>query len=120
MLVVDKQKYNMSIFEAKKELHVQVLGFLTEDVVEEYMVDFQDTINKVPKKDYRFVVDATYQSPVPAKIAGELGQTMLFYGSLGFKEVIVIKPKSKIAQVQIRNALELVDFPGTFVDSGTY
>ena len=120
MIVVEKQKYKMAIYEAKKEVHVQVIGFLTEDVVEEYMVDLQDTINKIPKQSYTFVVDATYQSPVPAKIAGEAGQTMMFYASLGFKELIVVRPKSKIAQVQIRNALELIDFPGTFVDSSSY
>ena len=117
MIVVDRQKYKMAIYEAKKELHVQVLGFLKADVVEAYMADLQETVNKVPKQSYTFVVDATHQSPVPSKVAAELGQTMMFYASLGFKDIIVVKPASKIAQVQIRNSLERIDFPGTFVDA---
>ena len=117
MLVVDKQKYKMAIYEAKKEVHVQVPGFIKADVVEKYLADLQETVNKVPKQSYTFVVDATHQSPVPSKVAAELGQTMMFYASLGFKDIIVIKPASKIAQVQIRNALEQVDFPGTFIDA---
>lgn len=117
MLVVDKQKYKMAIYEAKKEVHVQVLGFLKADVVEEYLADLQETVNKVPKQSYTFVVDATHQSPVPSKVAAELGPTMMLYASLGFKNILVIKPTSKIAQVQIRNALEQIDFPGTFIDA---
>ncbi len=120
MIVVDKPKYKMAIYEAKKEVHVQVLGFLKEDVVEEYLADLQETVNKVPKQTYTFVVDATFQSPVPSKVAAELGQTMMFYTTFGFKDIVVIKPSSKIAQVQIRNALERVDFPGTFIDSRSH
>lgn len=116
MLVVDKPKYNMAIYEAKKELHVQVLGFLRSDNVEEYLTDLQETVEKVQKTAYTFVVDATYQSPSPSSISGELGPTLIFYTTLGFKDVFIVNPISKIAYVQVRNALEMVDFPGTVVD----
>ena len=117
MLVVDKQKYNMAIYETKREVHVQIHGFLKSDVVDEYMIDLQETVNKVKKHDYTFVVDATYQSPLPSKVASILGDTIMFYVGLGFKDVVIVNPKSKIATVQIRNSIENVDFPGTFVDS---
>lgn len=120
MIVVDKQKYKMAIDEAKKEVRVQVHGFLKNEVVEEYLAHLQDMVNKVSKQSYTFVIDAAYQSPVPSKVATELGQTMMFYASFGFKDIVIIKPISKIAQVQIRNALEPINFPGTFVDAASY
>ena len=116
MLVVDKPKYKMAIYEAKKEVHVQVMGFIKADVVEEYLNDLQETVVKVQKNSYAFVVDATHQSPVPSKVSAELGQTMMFYTTLGFKDIFIVKPSSKIAYVQVRNALETVDFPGTVID----
>ncbi|OEC03057.1 hypothetical protein GY31_04245 [Lysinibacillus sphaericus] len=117
MLVVDKPKYNMAIYEAKKEVHVQVHGFIKTELVEEYIKDLEETVAKVPKKSYTFVVDATYQSPVPSKVSAELGQTLMFYASLGFKDIYIVNPSSKIAYVQVRNALEGVNFPGTVVDN---
>ncbi|MFF5995351.1 hypothetical protein AAGS61_11405 [Lysinibacillus sp. KU-BSD001] len=117
MIVVDKPKYKMAIYEAKKELHVQIQGFLKAEVVEEYLNDLQETLAKVPKHAYTFVADGTYQSPVPSKISAELGQTLMFYASLGFKDIVIVNPRSKIAYVQVRNALEGVNFPGTVVDN---
>ena len=38
------------------------------------------------------------------------------YATLGFKDIFIVKPSSKIAYVQVRNALETVDFPGTVID----
>ena len=116
MLVVDKPRYKMAIYEAKKEVHVQVIGFIKVDVLEEYMKDLQETVEKVPKSSYTIVVDGTYQSPVPASVSAGLGQTLMFYASLGFKDTFIVNPSSKIATVQVRNALETVDFPGTVVD----
>ncbi|MEK4230931.1 hypothetical protein [Solibacillus sp. FSL H8-0538] len=117
MLVVDKPKYKMAIFEAKKEVHVQIQGFIKADLAEEYLKDLQETVAKVTKSTYRFVVDATYQSPLPSKVSARLGQTLMFYASLGFKEIFIVNPASKIAYVQVRNALEGVKFPGTVVDN---
>ena len=116
MLVVDKPKYKMGIYEAKKEVHVQVIGFIKEDLVEDYLRDLQETVSKVAKNNYTFVVDATHQSPLPSKVSAGLGETIMFYVSLGFKDTIIVNPKSKISKVQVRNALELIDFPGTVVD----
>lgn len=116
MLVVDEPKYKMAIYEAKKEVHVQVIGFIKEDLVAEYLKDLQETVAKVPKNVYTFVVDGTYQSPLPSKVSAGLGETIMFYASLGFKDNVIVNPKSKIAQVQVRNALETIDFPGTVVD----
>ncbi|KYG27025.1 hypothetical protein [Alkalihalobacillus trypoxylicola] len=116
MIVVDKKKYNMAINEGAKQVQVQVHGLMREEDAAEYMVDLQETINKVSKQNYTFVVDGTHQTPVPSKVVPQLEQTMQFYCSLGFKDVLVIKPTSKIAQVQIRNALKRIDFTGTFVD----
>ena len=116
MLVVDKPKYKMAIYEEKKEVHVQVIGFIKADIVEEYLNDLQETVAKVQKNSYTFVVDATHQSPVPSKVSAELGQTMMFYTTLGFEDIFIVKPSSKIAYVQVRNGLETVDFPGTIVD----
>ncbi|TCT18772.1 hypothetical protein EDD68_12126 [Melghiribacillus thermohalophilus] len=115
-IVVDKKKYKMAIDEARQELRIQVHGLIRENDVESYMTDLQETINKVPKEKYTFVVDGTYQTPVPSKVVSQLEQTMQFYASLGFKEIIIVKPSSKIAQVQLRNALERIDFPGKLVD----
>ena len=100
----------------KKEIHVQVIGFIKADIVEDYLKDLQETVAKVQKNSYTFVVDATYQSPVPSKVSTELGQTLMFYATLGFKNIFIVNPSSKIAYVQLRNALEAVNFPGTVVD----
>ena len=116
MIVVDKKKYKMAINESQKEIHVQVHGLMREEDADGYMVDLQDTINKVSRKDFTFVVDATHQTPVPSKVVPQLEQTMHFYSSLGFKDVLVVNPSSKIAQVQIRNVLERINFTGTFID----
>ena len=116
MLVVDKPKYKMAIYEAKKEVHVQVIGFIKADTVEEYLKDLQETVAKVQRNSYTFVVDATYQSPVPSKVSAEIGPTLMFYTTLGFKDVYLVNPSSKIAYVQVRNGLETVDFPGMIID----
>lgn len=116
MKVVDKEKYNMAIYEGKKELHIQVFGFIKPEIVEEYLKDLHETVAKVPKQSYTFVVDATHQSPLPSKVIGALGETLMYYGSLGFKETYIVYPKSKISKVQVRNALEGLNFPGTVVD----
>ncbi|MEC1178257.1 hypothetical protein P9B03_07150 [Metasolibacillus meyeri] len=117
MLVVDKKKYKMAIEQSTQEVHVSVNGLIRAADAEGYLVDLQDTISKVSKRDYTFVIDATHQTPTPSKVVPQMEQTMLFYASLGFKDIIVVKPSSKIAQVQIRNVLERIDFPGTFIDS---
>lgn len=116
MFVVDEPNYKMAIYEAKKEVHVQILGFLKPEFVEKYLKDLQETIAKVPKNTYTFVIDATYQSPLPSKLSAGLSDTILLYNSLGFKDIAVVNPKSKIANVQIRNALETIDFTGTIVN----
>lgn len=116
MIVVDKKKYKMAINEVAKEVHVQVHGLMREEDAEGYMIDLQETINKVSRQEYTFIVDGTHQTPVPSKVVPQLDQTMQFYSSLGFKEILVVKPASKIAQVQIRNVLERIDFTGTFID----
>jgi len=117
MIVVDKEKYKMAIYEAKKEVHVQIIGFIKPALVEDYLKDLQETGAKVQKNAYTFVVDATQQSPLPSKISTDLGQTLMFYASLGFKDIFIVNPASKIAYVQVRNALEGVNFPGTVVDN---
>lgn len=116
MIVVDKKKYKMSINEVSKEVHVQVHGLIREQDAEGYLIDLNDTINKVSRPAYTFVVDATHQTPVPSKVVPQLEQTMIFYSTLGFRDILVVKPSSKIAQVQIRNAIERIEFPGTFID----
>ena len=116
MLVVDKPKYNMAIYEAKREVHVQMIGFAKEDIIDEYLKDLQETVAKVQKSSYTFVVDATYMSAMPSKASVGLGQAFMLYTTLGFKDVFIVNPSSKIAYVQIRNALETVDFTGTIVD----
>lgn len=117
MKVVDKERYNMAIYEEKKELHIQIFGFIRAEVVEEYLKDLHETVAKVPKKNYKFVVDATNQSPLPSKVIGALGETLMYYASLGFKETYIVYPKSKISKVQVRNALEPMDFPGSVVNN---
>ena len=116
MLVIDRPKYKMSIIENKKEVHVQVIGFIKEEIVEQYLIDLQHGISQVQKFDYSLIVDATYQSPVPYKVAAELGDTMMTYATLGFKNIFIVNPKSKIAFVQVRNALETKNFPGKIVN----
>lgn len=116
-LVVDKRKYKMAINEADKELRIQVHGLMREEDTESYMGDFQETIGKVNKNSYTLVIDGTYQTTVPSKVVPQLEQILTFYSTLGFKDVVVVKPSSKIAQVQLRNALERIDFEGTLVDS---
>ena len=116
MLVVDKPKYKMAIYETKKEVHVQVTGFIKANIAEEYLKDLQETVAKVQRNSYIFVVDATYQSPVPSKALADLEQAVMFYTTLGFKDVFIVNPSSKIAYVQVRNALETINFPGTVVD----
>ncbi|WP_432361604.1 hypothetical protein [Sporosarcina sp. UB5] len=116
MIVVDKRKYKMAINEAAKEVHVQVHGLIREEDAEEYMIDLQDTINRVPRQAYTFVIDATHQTPTPSRVVPQMEQALQFYATLGFKEFLVVKPSSKIAQVQIRNLLERIEFTGTFVD----
>lgn len=117
MLVLEKPKWKMFIYEAKNEVHVQVHGFVKDQLVEEYITDLQEVIGRVPKQSYTLFVDATYQSPVPTKVAAALGETIMIYTTFGFKDVMLIKPKSKIAYVQVRNALERVHFPGKVIDS---
>lgn len=112
MIFVDKPKYKMAIYEQKKEAHVQIIGFVRDEVVPEYLEDITALMDRIPTQNYTMVVDATYQSPLPRKTAAELGQTMMVYTTLGFKAVRIIMPKSKISFVQVRNALETVDFPG--------
>ncbi|ATP42024.1 hypothetical protein CSE16_19475 [Solibacillus sp. R5-41] len=116
MIVVNEPKYKMAIYEAKKEVHVQILGFIKDDLVEGYLKHLQETVGKVHKLTYRLVVDATYQSPLPSKTAAGLGETFLFYVSLGFKDIAIVNSKSKISSVQIRNAIETIDFPGRVVN----
>lgn len=116
MIVVDKPKYKMAIYEEKKQVHVQIIGFIKPNIVEEYVQDLQETVAKVPKSNYVLVVDATYQSPLPYTVARDLGQTMMVYTTFGFKEVFIVNPQSKISYVQVRNGLETVDFPGIVVD----
>lgn len=116
MIVVDKKKYKMAINESTKEVHVQVHGLIKEEDAEGYMIDLQETINKVSRQAYTFVVDATHQTPVPSKVLPQLEGALQFYDSLGFKDILVVKPSSKIAQVQVRNALERIKFTGTFID----
>ena len=117
MLVVDKPKFKMAIYDSKKEVHVQIIGFIKEHLVEEYLKDLQDTVSKVAKRDYILVVDATYQSPLPRKLAAGIGETMMIYTTFGFKDVILVMPKSKISFVQARNGLETVKFPGKIVEN---
>ncbi|MBB2482740.1 hypothetical protein H5P36_21475 [Bacillus sp. APMAM] len=116
MIVVDKKKYKMAINETAKEVHVQVHGLIREEDAEGYMKDLQDTINKVSRREYTLVVDSTHQTPVPSKVLPQLEGAMQFYTTLGFNDILVVKPSSKIAQVQIRNVLERIVFTGKLVD----
>ena len=117
VILYDKPKYRMAVYEDKKEVHTQVLGFLKEDVVGEYIESLNTIAKTYNPAHYTLVVDATLQAPVPRKVAAELGDTMMFYTTYGYKRIAIVKPKSKIAMVQIRNALALKNFPGSFYDT---
>ena len=117
MIVVDKAKYKMLIFDTKKEFHVQIHGFVNEAIASEYLADLTETTARISKSTFKLVVDATYQIPLPAKVATDLGDIMMSYGTLGFKDIFIVNPKSKIGEVQIRNALEFRNFPGRIVKS---
>ncbi|MCP3028507.1 hypothetical protein [Halobacillus sp. A5] len=114
-IVVDKRKYKMAIQEQEKELCVQVFGLIRADDAEEYLADLQETVSQVPKNSYTLVIDGTHQTTVPSKVVPQLDQTLQFYMNLGFKDIKMIYPSSKIAQVQLRNALERVQFHGDVV-----
>lgn len=116
MVFAEKPRYRMSIYEQKNEVHVQILGFIRDEVVPEYLEDMTSLIGQVPAHNYTMVVDATEQSPLPRKVAAELGQTMMVYTTLGFKNLRLVMPKSKISFVQVRNALATVNFPGEIVN----
>ena len=119
MLLVDEPKYKMAIYENKKQVHIQVIGFIPENLVEPYLIALEQTVSKVNRAQYSLVVDATNQSPLPSKTSAGLGGTFMFYASFGFKYNWIIYPKSKIASVQIRNALETIDFPGKAIHSAS-
>ncbi|MER1985006.1 MAG: hypothetical protein ABS948_03845 [Solibacillus sp.] len=115
MLVVDKTRWKMFIYEDKKEVHVQIHGFIRDEFIPEYLVDLTELGKKIQKTAYAFFVDATYQSPLPRKTAAGIGDTMMVYTTFGYKEVTIITPKSKIAFVQVRNGLGRVNFPGKVI-----
>lgn len=117
MILYDKPKYRMAVYEDKKEVHTQVLGFLKEDAVSEYIESLNTIAKNYKIAQYTLVVDATLQAPVPRKVAAELGDTMMFYTTYGYKHIAIVRPKSKIAMVQIRNALAPRNFPGAFYDA---
>lgn len=117
MILIDKEKYAIALYEDKKQVHAIIKGFVKDEVVGEYIADLQAVGAKVNPAQYTFVVDATAQAPVPRKVSAELGQTMMGYTQFGYKHIIIVKPSSKIAMVQIRNGLEPLNFPGELVDS---
>ncbi|MFG6147672.1 hypothetical protein [Halobacillus sp. B23F22_1] len=114
-IVINKRKYKMAVQDQERELRVQVFGLIRAEDAEEYLVDFQETTSRVQKSSYTLVIDGTHQTTVPSKVVPQLDQTLQFYTSLGFKDVVVIYPSSKIAQVQLRNALERIQFQGRVV-----
>lgn len=115
VIVVDRPKYKMAIYEQKKEFHVQIHGYVNEAIANEYLQDLSESTSKFNKSAFKLVVDATHQVPLPAKVAANLGDIMMSYGTLGFKDIAIVNSKSKIAEVQIRNAMENRDFPGIIV-----
>lgn len=117
MIIADTPKFKMEIYEDKKEAHIQVIGFLNEDVVEQYVESLYKLTENCTPSQYALVVDATRQSPVPRRVAAEIGDTMMIYGTFGYKDIAVIKPTSKIAMVQIRNGLAPKNFPGKLYDT---
>lgn len=116
MIFVDKLKYRMSINEQRMEARVEILGFVPDSYVPEYLEDIKALMDRIPTHNYLLIVDATHQAPLPRKTASELGPTMMIYTTLGFKNVRIVMPKSKISFVQVRNGLETVDFPGEVVN----
>ncbi|MEN2768078.1 hypothetical protein [Ornithinibacillus xuwenensis] len=115
-IVVDKRKYKMAIDETNREVRVQVHGLIKENDAAEYMQDLEETINKVTRNSYTLVVDATHQTTTPSKVVPQLDQALQYYMMLGFKDLILVKPSSKISQVQIRNSLERINFTGKYLD----
>ncbi|MBD8070720.1 hypothetical protein [Bacillus sp. PS06] len=115
-VIVDKRKYKMEIDETNREVRVQVQGLIKENDAAEYMKDLEETINRVTRNTFVFVVDATNQTTTPSKVVPQLDQALQYYMMLGFKKLILVKPSSKIAQVQIRNALERIKFSGEYLD----
>jgi hypothetical protein len=110
-IVVEKRKYKMAIDDSNREVRVQVHGLIKENDAAEYMKDLEETINKVTRNTYTLVVDATDQTTTPSKVLPQLDQALQYYMMLGFKDLILVKPSSKIAQVQIRN-----NFTGKYID----
>lgn len=104
----------MGYYEDKKEVVIQIIGFVRDEMVPEYLEDIMAVCGKLQKSLYTLVVDATHQAPLARKAAAEIGETMLSYTKLGFKHVIITPPKSKIAYVQVRNGIQRVNFPGEF------
>lgn len=117
MIVVDKEKYSIALYEDKKQVHASIKGFVRDEIIPEYVADLQAVKAKVNPTQYTFVVDGTLQAPVPRKVSAELGHTMMSYTTFGYKHIVIVRPKSKIAMVQIRNGLEPLNFPGEFVDT---
>lgn len=115
MIIVDKARWRMGVYEDKKEVLIQILAFVRDEMVAEYLEDIIFVSKNLQKSHYTLVVDATHQTPLARKAASEIGETMFSYTTLGFKHVIIVAPKSKIAFVQVRNGIQRVNFPGDFV-----
>lgn len=117
MLLVDTLKFKTSIYEDKKQVHVQIIGFIRKQLVESYFEAVKETTDKVDHETYTLIVDAREQSPLPSATEPELVTAITYYISLNFSKLIIMMPKSNIAKTQILNALEQIDYKGELIYS---
>lgn len=115
MLLVDNLKFKTSIYEDKKQVHVQIIGFIRKQLVESYFEAVKETTDQVDRETYTLIIDSKEQSPLPSTTEPDLVRAITYYSSLGFSKLVIMMPYSNIATTQILNALEKVDYKGELV-----
>lgn len=109
--------YTLKLDKVKKVFTATVSGFITPEMGNAFVKDYEKEIKGINPKDYTLVVDSTDLKPSPKESIPVLKGCFEFYMKDGFKVIRMVEASSATTNMQLKRVARETNFTGTFVKS---
>lgn len=108
--------FKMTIDKQKKVFRAEVSGFMTMELAEKFVKDYEEIVSKINPKEYTLIVGAKELKASTRETLPILAECFKFYMKDGFKQIYMTKADSPTCQMQLKRVGKETNFTGTFVE----
>ncbi|KHD85860.1 hypothetical protein G4D61_14865 [Bacillus ginsengihumi] len=92
-------------------------GFAETEKASNFVADLKKEVAKIQVNQFTLIVDSAKLRTFKTEILPVLETSYGLYMSLGFKNILMVKPESVTPRLQLKRIAKKVNFSGEFIDS---